>query len=188
MKTYDGCILYIVHQYTIVRSEKSVCLIFSFLLKILKKNLWTVLSMSKCPVYSRVCSANGAWIVSIFLNSIMFTQTFYTDILLIYWCIPTKLKWWLLFRNIADIYHSQMWYNSVNGIHDFTFQSWFVIATVMFLRDSWQKLIKFFSFWYMRYLLVTELYIVEPWERAVMRILLWFLSSKWLPVSSNCTL
>lgn len=33
------------------------------------------------------------------------------------------------------------------------------------------KVKEFVNFWWMRYLMVTELYIVEPWERVVMRIL-----------------
>ncbi|KAG5897337.1 hypothetical protein JTB14_030223 [Gonioctena quinquepunctata] len=35
----------------------------------------------------------------------------------------------------------------------------------------------FFSYWYFRYLLVTELYMVEKWERAMFHIVLFILLS-----------
>lgn len=31
------------------------------------------------------------------------------------------------------------------------------------------RIIKFINYWWLRYLMVTELYIVEEWERIVMR-------------------
>lgn len=34
-----------------------------------------------------------------------------------------------------------------------------------------KKIQAFISYWYLRYLLVTEMYMVEPWEKAVIRIL-----------------
>lgn len=37
------------------------------------------------------------------------------------------------------------------------------------------NILNFISYWYMRYLLVTELYLVEKWERQTIRILLNFL-------------
>jgi len=33
------------------------------------------------------------------------------------------------------------------------------------------KIVDFISYWYMRYLLVSELYLVEKWERYMIRIL-----------------
>lgn len=36
-----------------------------------------------------------------------------------------------------------------------------------------EKLLKFINHWWMRYLMVTELYIVEKWERVVMRMYLY---------------
>lgn len=35
------------------------------------------------------------------------------------------------------------------------------------------KLIKFINYWWFRYLMVTELYIVEKWERVVIRTYKW---------------
>lgn len=57
-----------------------------------------------------------------------------------------------------------------------------------------KKIQAFISYWYLRYLLVTEMYMVEPWEKAVIRILFkninaalylctvsHFISYNWLP-------
>ncbi|XP_073965972.1 uncharacterized protein [Choristoneura fumiferana] len=53
-----------------------------------------------------------------------------------------------------------------------------------------KKVQKFFAYWYQRYLLATEMYMVEPWEKAVIHFIFlvlfslfwWFNSS--LVVSS----
>ncbi|CAH0718407.1 unnamed protein product, partial [Brenthis ino] len=37
--------------------------------------------------------------------------------------------------------------------------------------EAVQKVRKFISHWYLRYLVSTELYMVEPWERAVIHVL-----------------
>lgn len=37
------------------------------------------------------------------------------------------------------------------------------------MRSILDKLIKFINYWWFRYLMVTELYIVEKWERVVIR-------------------
>ncbi|XP_026324510.1 serine palmitoyltransferase small subunit A [Hyposmocoma kahamanoa] len=34
-----------------------------------------------------------------------------------------------------------------------------------------KKIQAFISYWYLRYLLVTEMYMVEPWEKAVIHVL-----------------
>ncbi|KAK5639734.1 hypothetical protein RI129_010545 [Pyrocoelia pectoralis] len=35
-----------------------------------------------------------------------------------------------------------------------------------------QELLKFINYWYFRYLLITELYMVEKWERVMIHIVL----------------
>ncbi|XP_052747899.1 serine palmitoyltransferase small subunit A [Galleria mellonella] len=38
------------------------------------------------------------------------------------------------------------------------------------MSNAVKKVKEFFSYWYLRYLLVTELYMVEPWEKVVIQL------------------
>lgn len=49
--------------------------------------------------------------------------------------------------------------------------SYFTLAKIM-LNKIYGFITNFISYWYFRYLLVTELYMVEKWERTMFRILL----------------
>lgn len=49
--------------------------------------------------------------------------------------------------------------------------SYFTLAKIM-LNKIYEFITNFISYWYFRYLLVTELYMVEKWERTMFRILL----------------
>uniref|UniRef100_A0A336MFE7 CSON000319 protein n=1 Tax=Culicoides sonorensis TaxID=179676 RepID=A0A336MFE7_CULSO len=37
-------------------------------------------------------------------------------------------------------------------------------------KSIWDKLLEFINYWWFRYLMVTELYIVEKWERVVIHV------------------
>lgn len=63
----------------------------------------------------------------------------------------------------------QLWLR-VNGIFNVCLVSFEFLCTIIMLK-RFENIWKFLSYWYFRYLMVTELYMVERWERAVCSIL-----------------
>lgn len=67
---------------------------------------------------------------------------------------------------------------SLSATNSRIFRTWFyfipnIHRQVPKMSAILDKLLKFINYWWFRYLMVTELYIVEKWERVVMRMYLY---------------